>query len=348
MHARATPSAVLIVGDFKNPARSSTGWREIGPGMSEALSRALLNRGRYDVIIKPALSRNLQKLAGESAPQEDPSLDEVRAAHPEVEFVVIGAVTDFQHTTDLPEELAPRTWTGSPRREAIVAIDLVVVDLRNERLVSAEHVTGTAPSGKTPSRTLYKDVAFGSYVFWNTPLGRASTNAIERAVSRIDALVPEMVPAGSYSIAASGSAWNEARIAQQTSLRGVEIAGGRNCGLLPNQLYALLPANAQTSDDALLRDVDTGRLMLVKIHDASEGSASGWLMGKCDEPQRLAGARLRPVPASAADTASTAARNRFTPTSQESHAVGIGDTVRPASDPSKVTQAGAGAAGQPN
>jgi curli biogenesis system outer membrane secretion channel CsgG len=304
---------VIIVGDFDNPRQSSLGWRDIGPGMSEALSRALLNRGHYDVVIKPTLSRNLQKLVTQPSPERDPTLEQVRAEHPEVDYVVIGAVTDFQHTSDLPEEIAPRTWLGSPRREAIVAIDLIVVDLRNERLVSAEHITGTAPAGKTATRTLYRDVAFGSYVFWNTPLGRASTSAIQRAVARIDSLVPTFTagPAThSDSAPAPRMAFGsrQARIDRQTSLRGVDITGGRNCGLVPDQIYALLPMNASNDEDKLLRDPDTGRLLLVRIAASNDGAATGWLLGKCADPRQLVSATLRPVPGSTADGSATALR----------------------------------------
>lgn len=333
MQARATATAVLIVGDFENPARTSLSWRDIGPGMSQALSRALLNRGQYDVIIKPTLSRDLQKLVGQTAPERDPTLEKVRQEHPEVDYVVIGAVTDFQHTTDLPDEIAPRTWTGSVKREAIVAIDLIVVDLRNERLVSAEHVTGEAPAGKTPTRTLYRDVAFGSYVFWNSPLGKASSNAINRAVARIDALVPALAAPETYASRGIG----QARVAQLTSSRGVSITGGRNCGLLPNQVYALQPANASNDDAQLLRDRDTGRLLLVKIHDASEGEASGWLLGKCADPLQLVSARLRPVPSGTNDAATAAIRRTNTPLPEP-----VADDAPPssASDASAVTQAG--------
>lgn len=332
IQARSAPSAILIVGDFDNPKRSQVSWREIGPGMSEALSRALLNRGRFDVIIKPALSRNLQQLVNRSAPETDPSLDQVRREHPEVDYVVIGSVTDFSHTNDLPEEIRPRTWMGSSRSEAIVAIDLVVVDLRNERLVSAEHVTGTAAAGKTPTRTLYRDVAFGSYVFWNTPLGKASRAAIERAVNRIDSLIPSEPIMPTYA----GKSFGNAQVAQMVSLRGVAITGGRNCGLLPEQIYALLPTGSTNEEANLLRDQSTGRLLLIKIDESRDTEATGWLLGKCNDPRAVIGAKLRPIPLAGGDAASTARSPRTPPIDPLDTPAGDAGTTSPAS---AVTQA---------
>ena len=293
MQARVAPTAVLIVGDFENPERAQLNWRTVGTGMSEALSRALLDRGRYDVVIKPALSQQLLQLAGKSVPERDPSLEQVRSEHPEVDYVIIGAVTDFHHTTDLPVEIRPKNWIGHPIDEAIVAIDLVVVDVQNERLVAADHITGTARAGKTPTRELYRNVGFGSYVFWNTPLGEASRSAIANAVARIDALIPGVPAMPTYA----GRTFGTAHIAQIISVRGVAITGGRDCGLLSEQVYALLPQAASVDDEGnLLRDQSTGKLLLVRIDESRGAEATGWLLGKCSDPRKLLGAQLRPVP----------------------------------------------------
>lgn len=292
--ARSAPTAVLIIGEFENPQRASLNWRDIGPGISEALSRALLDRGRYDVIIKPALSRELQRLVANEAPERDPILAKVRAAQPDVDYVIVGTVTDFQHTTDLPVEIRPKTWLGNPKSEAIVAIDLVVVDVRNERLVAADHVTGEAPAGNEPSRTLYQNVAFGSYVFWNTPLGKASRSAIERTVGRIDALIPGVPAMPTYA----GRPFGSACVAQLISRRGVAITGGRNCGLLPEQVYALAPSGSAIGDESsFLRDPVTGKLVLLKIDECRATEATGWLLGECGDVRQLIRAELRPVPA---------------------------------------------------
>jgi curli biogenesis system outer membrane secretion channel CsgG len=336
MQARHAPTAVLIVGDFENPKQSQLNWRDLGPGMSEALSRALLDRGRYDVIIKPTLSRRLQELVGQRSPESDPSLAEVRREHPEVDYVIIGAVTDFHHTGDLPLEIRPKTWLGNPRSDAIVAIDLVVVDLHNERLVAAEHITGTAPAGKTPTRTLYRDVAFGSYIFWNTPLGQAARSAIGRAVARVDSLVPGTPGMPTHA----GKSFGSARVAQMISLRGVAIVGGRNCGLISEQIYALLPVGATADDAGLLRDQSTGRLLLVKIDESRDAEATGWLLGKCSDPRLVINAALRPVPGSTGDPAGMTRSPRTMPLDaplDEANA-----TATPASAASAVTHAGGG------
>jgi hypothetical protein len=57
---------VVVLGHFRTPQHPLR-WSNVGPGMSDALARTLLNHGDFDVWINPNLARRVEMLIDTSA-----------------------------------------------------------------------------------------------------------------------------------------------------------------------------------------------------------------------------------------------------------------------------------------
>jgi curli biogenesis system outer membrane secretion channel CsgG len=270
--------SVVVVGQFTDPTKAPQYSSGVGQAMSDALGRALLHEGRFDVWINPQLSRAVEQIIARPTPQQAEALEELGQAHPDVHYVITGKVTDFYHTSDLPTQ-ASRWGVFGRRSEAVVAVDLRIVDLRTRRVVGADHIKGTASaSSSTPSSEIYSGVALDSYVFWSTPLGRASKDTIEQAVEQTARVVPGRI--------------GSTRIAQVLSRRRVSITGGTNVGIVQGrEYYLVLPV--QSGADRIIRDVTTGEPLTVRIDSASRRSSTGWVRGEAPVEIDLRGSVLR-------------------------------------------------------
>ena len=191
---------VVVIGHFENPRTTSRpDWEDVGAGISEALAKTVLNHGEFDAWIDPLLADSVQQLVKAPADmrqafrnrvqQRTEELQRIRRTHRNVRYVIYGEVTDFAHTADVSEE-AQRWGIFGKKREAIVAIQLNVFDVEAERVVGTDHVYGVAGAKKTPTEETYANIAFGSILFWSTPLGKAAEEAIEKSVAVLNRAVP--------------------------------------------------------------------------------------------------------------------------------------------------------------
>ncbi len=283
---------IVAVGEFENPARSPIAGRDIGPGMSDALASALLNHNNFDVWIDAGISSQVAEILRRSPNKRAAGFAQIQTDYPEVHFVITGKVTDFHHTSELPREIS-RWGIFKRRNEAVVAINFNVVDLQRQRVVATDHVYGTAGASNTPSNQLYQDLEFGSYLFWSTPLGKASRKAIERAIDRVIEILPSQM--------------GEPRILNLVAARKVSINGGWSWGLVEGRRYYVC---AQDDDSATLRpilDPDTRQPLQVRINRVNKESSTAWLLGKKPPGDDLRGAQLlRYLPQVPADTSAEA------------------------------------------
>jgi hypothetical protein len=266
--------------------------------ITEAFSRALLNDGRFDVWIDAGLSRDIERLSARSGADQSDDLASISRRAPRVDYVIAGKVTDFHHTADLPEG-APRRGLLGIRREAIVAIDFRVIDLRTQRVVGADHIKATAPAGEAPASEVYDTIALDSYLFWSTPLGRASKQAVHTAVKRAAAIVP--------------SDPVDARIVGHVARRRVEIAGGRRAGLVEGRQYYILLPSAVPGELRPVPDDATGRPLTLRVDIVTGSTATGWIMGERPLAIDLRGAVLRASLPDRSAASSGASSERISP-----------------------------------
>jgi hypothetical protein len=284
---------VIVLGRLENPARSPLRWRDIGPGMSDALAGMLINRGDFDVWSDASLARSVQSIVSGPFEQRSARLAQLTEDYPQVRYLVTGQVTDFYHSSDLSQEVQRSSMSGR-QKKAVVAIRLNIIDLQTGRIVATDHVRGTAPTSDTPTKELYANVAFGSYMFWNTPLGEASEQALEAAADTLRNRVPR---ADAFI-----------RIVKQISPRKVNLSIGGNEKLAPGQAFYVCLRDAATGELTPVIDPDTARPLQARIESSRRGSATAWLLGLKPLETNLRGAVLcRDLPPPAAMLAGEAA-----------------------------------------
>lgn len=269
---------VIVLGRFENPARSPLRWRDIGPGMSDALAGMLINRGDFEVWSDAYISRSAQSIVEGPFEQRAARLARLTKDHPHVRYLVTGRVTDFYHFADMSREVQRSSMSGR-RKEAVVAIRLNVVDLQTGRIVATDHVRGTASTPDVPTKELYANVAFGSYMFWNTPLGEASEQALEAAAD----MLRHRVPRADAFI----------RIVKQVGPRKISLSVDEHERLAAGQVFYVCLRDAATGELTPVVDPDTARPLEARIESTRRGSATAWLLGLKPVETDLRGAVLR-------------------------------------------------------
>jgi len=158
--------------------RAGQGSREIGDGMTDMLTDALTNSGRFIVLERERLNEVMaeQDLAdsGRFAKETVAPKRELEGA----ELLVRGSITTFD----------PKCAGGSAiivsSNQACIAVNIRIIDARTGRVVSATTVEGKA--GKT-SVGLYVggELPFGLGAYRKTPMETAIRDCIAAAVDHV-------------------------------------------------------------------------------------------------------------------------------------------------------------------
>lgn len=277
--AGLTARPVLVISPFANPASSSVPWPNLGGGMTDALSRALIADGRYNILVMPEVSAKVDPIvANKLKGDQSRALAKVREAYPEVDYVITGKVTDFHHLGDLNEDMSRSGWFGK-KNEALVAIKLNIVDLTAKRVIAVDHIYGAAGAGETTAKDLYRGMDMDSYLFWSTPLGRATNEVINKAEMQIARLVPDTLG-------------REMVVSGFIEPRTLEIAAGKDHGLEAQQvLFLCLPPALDGRAEALL-DLATRQPIMVKILEVQGTRSQGIMLGKPPTDVELRGTVL--------------------------------------------------------
>lgn len=271
---------VIAVAEFSNPDAPQLDWPDVGIEMTRAMRRALYNDTDFEVRIAPEIEQAASK-------RTFLDRDTTRDRPVDVDFVVIGQVTDFHHTAGLPKD-ASRWGLFVRRHEAVVAIEWKVVDVRARRVIAADHTYGTAKaSGKKSIAELYEGLDVSAYLFWNTPLGRAGHAAIDNTITAMRQVLPSFVG-------------EQPTIMEVLAPRKVSVQGGWKWGLAEGQEYYIV-VPVEGGPPQPIRDADTGQPVVVKITDVNKGTAEAWLIGKPAPEVDLRGAVLLTQPGPPAD-----------------------------------------------
>ncbi|MBX3374629.1 MAG: hypothetical protein KF817_12430 [Phycisphaeraceae bacterium] len=271
---------VVVVGAFADPTVTSVPWRSVGLSLSENFARTILVDGAYDARIDAAFGRSVEAALALAPGRRRTELERLRAARPEVDYVVVGRVTDFVHSTDLPDDLRRRRLFGS-RREAIVAIQMDVVRMTSGEVVATDHVVGYADATRVPPAELYKGIDPKSYLFWSTPLGRASRSTIDRCARILETT--------------AGAAGDVLRLTGWTGTRRVEVVGGAHRGIRAGRYFAYAIGDDQVTVEPVY-DPDTRQPVEVRIDRGGGRSADGFMLGRPPLAVDLRRIVLRPLP----------------------------------------------------
>jgi len=196
------PKARIAVARFENKTSDSYRWysREIGDGMADMLTTALVNTGRYIVLERESLDTVLteQDLGASGRVKQDTAaaIGEIEGA----ELLVVAAVTEFDDNSGGVQAggggLGRRVFgaiTGGSR-SAHMAIDLRVVDSTTSRILAATSVEGEAKDfnlgGALAGYTGSVGLGGGLAGWKNTPREKALRQVIGAAVEYVVSVTP--------------------------------------------------------------------------------------------------------------------------------------------------------------
>lgn len=255
MGSEATQKPVVFIEPFKVGSGVDSRWSGVAPEMQRAFTRALLKTGKFEV----AQSRS-------SAQQSSAS------------FAIESELTDFMHSSEAPESVRRLSWF-TEANDAIVALDMTATNLRTGRVVFSDQLVATVSAGDK-ELDQYGSLEFGSYLFWSTPLGKASKEVLDEAVSHLGSIrgsTPGVVEIVSYEV---GS-------------REVQLSGG---DFLDEGGIYYVGAMDTRSGQFISVDDDLGRPLRLRVEHHFFGSSSGWLLSEPAEYEHITGSTLSKSP----------------------------------------------------
>ena len=181
----------VAVMSFENLAPVHMKWN-LGDAMADQLIDRLLNTRRYVVLerfqldaVLRELKRNEDKRFRNVGQPQQGQLKHVR-------YLVKGTITDFGHVETVEGFWRLFDWGlfGSSSH-AIVAANIYVVDVQSGQIIASKSVEAKIKDKKEDDKVQYQGMAFGSYTFYHTPLGRATNKMLDEAVRSIAKTIAE-------------------------------------------------------------------------------------------------------------------------------------------------------------
>ncbi len=233
------PRARIAVASFKCKAAKCNG--KIGDGLADMLTTALFQTGRFIV---------LERGEGLKAIQEELNLGQSgyvqfnkapqKGLLEGADILVVGAITAFEPEASgiggggiaIPFKVPVLGGVAIKKKEAYIAVDIRLIDVRTGRIISATTVEGKASQWKvgTGGAGVFGNMALGAglEVYKNTPMEKAIRVMIEKAVQAIAKMVPENY----YRYSTNGQPIKPVSSSQQnqpvqgTVNTGTQVSGG--------------------------------------------------------------------------------------------------------------------------
>jgi len=228
--------------------------------MQKAFSRALMKTGTFEVVTKRSVAEEAQTA-----------------------FLVEANITDFLHTIDAPESVRRLSWFNKAN-DALVALDLTATEVRSGKVLLSDQIVSTVSAGDEETDQ-YGSLEFGSYLFWSTPLGEASTGVINDSITQIAQLRGSSP--GSVTIVEYTPGSREVTLSDGDSLAG----GG---------VYYVGIRDPRTENFSAAED-DLGRPLRLRVEHHFWSDSTGWLLSEPAEYETIAGATLSKSPLPATD-----------------------------------------------
>ena len=196
------PKARIAVASFKCKAAKCSG--AIGDGLSDMLSTALFRTGRFIVLERGEGLQALQEelnlgQSGYVRPGAAPQIGQMEGA----DILVIGAITAFEPEASgiggggvvVPFNVPLIGGAKISKKEAYIAADIRLVDVRTGRVINATSVEGRASSWDIGGGmgTVLGTIALGGVLgaYKNTPMEKAIRVMLYNAVDAIARMVPQ-------------------------------------------------------------------------------------------------------------------------------------------------------------
>jgi len=254
-------------------------WSEVAPQMRDAFVRVLLKSGKFEVITDLSLSEQVLEAVSKYGDERVTALTAIREKiSADTAYLVRVTITDFLHTSDAPKSVQKLRWFRTSN-DALVAMDITVVDVQVGKTAITEQLAASISAGDEEADQ-YGSLEFGSYLFWSTPLGRASSEVITDATTLLAGL----------QVASPGGAVITSR---EEGSREVSIMGG---DMLEDGGVYYVGNKDDISEKYIPVDDDLGRPLRLQIEKNFFGGSVGWLLSEPAQYERVVGATLSKTP----------------------------------------------------
>lgn len=177
------PKKTIGVGSFENKAGGWANW-DLGNGMAEMLTTALIRTGRFTVVERPEIQRVITEqdfgVSGRTAEGSAAQIGKILKA----QIMISGAVTEFEASGGgQGGGFAVQGFSiGADRSVAKVGVNVRIYDTTTGQILDSQHCEGIAEEGGLSFSYADPNFAIGGGGFDKTPLGRACQMAIDKAV----------------------------------------------------------------------------------------------------------------------------------------------------------------------
>jgi curli biogenesis system outer membrane secretion channel CsgG len=263
---------VVAVTEFENETGFAGQWK-LGRGIPDLLVTELMNTRRMIVVDR----KNLKDVLGEITRQghdlfrKEDSVTRGRLKN--ARYLIRGVITDFTQTGSssawFKSSKAAGEITGA---RALIMINLTVTDVETGEIICSVPAEGSAKASGKWASFEYSGVTFGGDLFFRTPIGQATQEAIRKAVYRIALDIPY-------------ATWKPriADIAGET----VIINGGENVGVEEDDLFDVREEGRTITDPGTGNAIDhiAGKVVArIRIVDVRTTASDGIVLS--GRPQR--------------------------------------------------------------
>ncbi len=257
---------VVAVTDFENESGFSGQWK-LGRGIPDLLVAELLKTDRVVVVERKHLQSIVNELTrqGQNFFRKEDSVEQGRLKN--ARFLIRGVITDFTQTQSATGWFrSSNTEIGGSGARAVVMIHLTLTDVETGEILCSIPAEGTAKASSSWIRFDYNKTSFGGDLFFKSPVGKATQEAIQQAVFTIVQKLPY-------------ATW-EARIAD-SSADMVIVNGGENVHMRVGDTFEVREERRPVTDPATGNVIDwfPGRTVgKVKINRVNPSSSEATIL----------------------------------------------------------------------
>ena len=233
----ATLKKIVAVSRFEN----KTSWRgqvELGDGMADQLTDALMHSGQFTVLERQTLSDVTQEqdLASSGRAQKSQSAQTGKLVSAQI--FIKGAITEFEANSAGSSTGIGFAGVGisNKRSEAHVGLIIRLIDTTTGEVLASQRVEGKATAGGVGFGVNAGIVQFGSSGFSKTPLGKATQEAIDNCVN----LISQKLKGVPF----------QARVIKVTNDNELLISGGGKTGVSEGDVFTVYGVGESLVDPA--------------------------------------------------------------------------------------------------
>ena len=177
---------------FENKAPIQMKW-DLGDGLADQLVDRLLHTRRYVVLERQQLAAILTELRRDQNSRGRQAGQRASGPLKQVRYLVKGKITDFGHVETVQGFRRLFDWgSWGSSSYATVAATVYVIDVQSGQVIASRSVEAKVGDKRKKDQPVsYDGMAFGGYTFYQTPLGRATNEVLDKAVTAIAEAISE-------------------------------------------------------------------------------------------------------------------------------------------------------------